>query len=114
MKVDQTKMWNMISDNPSNYYVSANDDERKLMRDWVKGLLLEREITIEFDKADGTKREMTCTLKEDQLPLVEKKDPLTQKKVRAINEDVQVVWDTSAQSWRSFRWDRLNRINFSI
>ena len=36
-----------------------------------------------------------------------KDDPLTQKKVRKVNEEVCVVWDMNAEGWRSFRWDKV-------
>ncbi len=41
----------------------------------------------------------------DTFQKPEKKDPLTQKKVRAVNEEVKVVWDMDKEQWRSFRWD---------
>ena len=30
------------------------------------------------------------------------------------NDDVCVVWDCTQNAWRSFRWDRLKRIEFAI
>ena len=76
----------------------------------VKGALVNGIIEIEFLKADGSKRKMNATLLESVVPPAKKDDPLTQKKVRAVNEEVQVVWDTDAKGWRSFRWDRLQGI----
>ena len=35
--------------------------------------------------------------------IAKKDEPLTQKKVREINENVVSVWDVNAQGWRSFR-----------
>lgn len=62
-------------------------------------------VQVTFTKKDGTQRVMECTLQEGVVPPAQKDDPLTQKKVRAINEDVQVVYDVEKQGWRSFRWD---------
>tara|TARA_B100000575_G_C23061688_1_gene611237 strand:- start:17 stop:184 length:168 start_codon:yes stop_codon:yes gene_type:complete len=45
---------------------------------------------------------MICTLREDIIPSATK-DPITQKKVRDLNEEVLAVWDTKAEGWRSFR-----------
>ena len=48
---------------------------------------------------------MICTLNESVVPKAEKEDPLSQKKVRAVNPEVCVVYDVNAKGWRSFRWD---------
>ena len=58
---------------------------------------------VTFNKVNGDQRVMTCTLKEEMLPPAKKDEPLTQKKVREINENVVSVWDVNAQGWRSFR-----------
>ena len=65
------------------------------------------EVTVTFTKVNGDNRVMTCTLNEAVIPKPDKKDPLTQKKVRAINPEVCSVWDVNAQGWRSFRWDNV-------
>jgi|TARA_B110000503_G_C7002791_1_gene352244 Na+-translocating ferredoxin:NAD+ oxidoreductase RnfG subunit len=58
---------------------------------------------VTFTKVDGTERTMPCTLKESILPPAKKEDPLSQKKVRAINDEVLVVYCTDKNEWRSFR-----------
>lgn len=58
---------------------------------------------VTFTKVDGTERTMPCTLKEDILPPAKQEDPLSQKKVRAINDEVLVVYCTDKNEWRSFR-----------
>ena len=73
-------------------------------KEWIKSRLWDSSFLIEFTKKDGTKRKMRCTLSEGYVP-PPSKDPLTQKKVRAVNEEVQVVWDMDKEDWRSFRWD---------
>ena len=65
------------------------------------------EVTVTFTKINGDKRVMTCTLNEAVLPPAKKDDPLTQKKVRAINPEVGSVWDVNAVGWRSFRWENV-------
>ena len=71
---------------------------------FVKSALVDGVIEIEFLKADGSKRTMKATLQESVVPHVE---PNTERK---SNPDTQVVWDTDANGWRSFRWDRLQGI----
>jgi hypothetical protein len=72
---------------------------------WIKERLPDSEFIVEFTKKDGSKRKMRCTLDSNYIPKAEKTDPLSQKKVRAINEEVQVVFDLDKNQWRSFRWD---------
>ena len=111
MKTDQLKVWSAISDQPASYYVNASESEREEMRKWVRGLLLEREVTVDFDKVNGEFRSMKCTLSEDlgaKYTVTENKNP------RKLNPDVCVVWDTDQQAWRSFRWDRMRRIQFDL
>tara|TARA_B100000900_G_C20599012_1_gene724715 strand:- start:4169 stop:4471 length:303 start_codon:yes stop_codon:yes gene_type:complete len=72
---------------------------------WVKDRLTDSEFLVEFTKKNGDKRKMRCTLAPGYVPPATKEDPLTQKKVRAVNEEVQVVWDMDKKAWRSFRWD---------
>lgn len=111
MNSDQLRTWSAISDQPGNYYVSASDEERELFREWVRGLLLEREITVDFAKINGEHRSMNCTLCEDLGAKYAVNESKTPKKP---NLDVCVVWDTKQQSWRSFRWDRMKRIQFDL
>ena len=67
--------------------------------------LAQGEVVIEFTKVNGDYRKMTCTLSKDIVPPATKKDPLTEEKVRKVSPEVCVVYDTTAQGWRSFRWD---------
>ena len=62
---------------------------------------------VTFTKVNGDQRVMTCTLKEDLIPSASKADPLSQKKIRAINDEVIPVWDLNAEGWRSFRVDNV-------
>ncbi len=79
-------------------------------RENVSNILKEDIMVVTFLKLNGDKRVMTCTLKEDILPPAKKDEPLTQKKIRAINEEVLTVWDTNANDWRAFRLDRVQNI----
>jgi hypothetical protein len=111
MNTDQLAVWSAISDQPASYYVTASEEERAEFQNWILGLLKEREITVDFEKVDGTFRSMKCTLNEDlgaKYTVTESKNP------RKSNSGVCVVWDTAQQAWRSFRWDRVKRIQFDL
>jgi len=68
----------------------------------MKEMLLTSQCRVIFTKLNGEERNMVCTLREDIIPSATK-DPITQKKVRDLNEEVLAVWDTKAEGWRSFR-----------
>ena len=74
-------------------------------KDTVKSLLREGESVITFEKADGSIREMRCTLDEGKIPVASL--PKQSGKVRATNDEVQPVFDLDNQHWKSFRWDSL-------
>ena len=76
-------------------------------RNEILNALRNGDVIVEFTKVNGDYRKMICTLNESVVPKATKEDPLTQKKVRAINEDVCVVWDVNAKGWRSFRWENV-------
>ena len=65
-------------------------------------MLQTSQCRVIFTKLNGEERDMVCTLREDIIPSATK-DPITQKKVRDLNEEVLAVWDTKAEGWRSFR-----------
>ena len=65
-------------------------------------MLLTGQCRVIFTKLNGEERNMVCTLKEDVIPKATK-DPITQKKVRDLNEEVLAVWDVNKEGWRSFR-----------
>jgi hypothetical protein len=108
---EQNRVWQQITGEPGNYYMTASDSERQLFRDWVRDLLQEREVTVDFVKADGDFRSMKCTLNQDlgaKYSMTQNKNP------RKPNPDVCVVWDVAQSAWRSFRWDRIKRIQFDL
>lgn len=63
---------------------------------------------IEFEKSDGQVRILKCTLDPTVMPAYKEKG--TVKKVP--NDDVQAVWDIEANSWRSFRFDKVRTVKF--
>lgn len=80
------------------------------MREELINKLKENICVVSFKKKDGTNRNMKCTLKENVIPKATKEDPLSQKKIRALNEEVLPVWDVEKEGWRSFRVDSVSFI----
>ena len=98
------KEFEALSDKPTK---NAFDDETG--REWLRVLLRERVVGVVFTKKDGTERVMQATLSEELIPKVEK-SATTRKK----SDEALAVWDTEAEGWRSFRWDSVKTINFSL
>ncbi len=61
---------------------------------------------VTFNKKDGSERVMTCTKSLDVIP--EANHPTDGK---AQKEGLINVWDTSAQGWRSFYYDRVKSVD---
>ena len=64
---------------------------------------------VTFTKADGSIREMKCTLKPSLLPevkLVEAHVP------RKQYDDFLAVWDLDNSAWRSFRIDSITNVEY--
>ena len=53
---------------PGTMYQEADDTEKTVMRDWVRSLLQKQPVTVTFVKADGTVRDMLCTLDWYRIP----------------------------------------------
>lgn len=79
-------------------------------REALLTLLSNELVEVTFDKLNGDERTMICTLNKEYLPKPEKEDPLSQTKIRNLEEKSIVVWDNTAQGWRSFRYDRIKKV----
>lgn len=76
------------------------------IRKEMTNALHERTCRVVFRKqSTGEEREMLCTLQSDIIPQATKSDPLSQTKVRTLNEEVIAAWDVEKKGWRSFRVD---------
>ena len=73
-------------------------------RENILELLQDSIVEVKFTKKDGTERVLNCTLSKQIVP-PPSKDPITQTKVRTINEALIVAWDVDKNDWRSFRVD---------
>ena len=63
-------------------------------------------VEITFDKVDGTRRVMQCTLDEDYIKAHSESKEKSEN-TRAPKESVLVVFDTEKNDWRSMRVDSI-------
>ena len=64
-------------------------------------------LNVEFTKKDGSLRKLICTLNEDRIPADKKPKGTGHTK----NDAVLPVFDMENNSWRSFRWDSIQKID---
>lgn len=84
-------------------------------KEWIKGLLHDdqiKDLRIVFTKKDGTERVMQPTLVESRIPV--EKQPKTQSEVATTAGSALRVFDVEVQEWRSFRWDSVTKVEFSL
>jgi len=135
MSWEQQEVFRLLKAQPGTMYQEADVEGRKYFRDWVRGVLEVAEITVTFVKADGTLRDMRCTLDRDRIPPQPPKpekpakeapvDGLRQhgflgedREMAALVEPeenhTQKVFDLDASAWRSFRYDRLKKVTATM
>lgn len=120
MSWEQQEIVRLLKGSPGTQYQEADETNKLIIRDWVKSLLQKGPVTVTFIKADGTNREMLCTLNPEQLPEV----PVPTGPVDGIvkehkerkkpDEHSLRVFDLDKKEWRSFRFDRLQKISAEI
>lgn len=79
-------------------------------KEWLRSALRTEIMTVTFEKLDGTTREMRCTLIESKIPDASK----PKNSGKAQSDDSIAVFDLEKQGWRSFRFDSVRRIQFTI
>jgi hypothetical protein len=110
---------------PGTQYQEGDDQIKKQIREWVRGLLQNGEISITFTKADGTDRYMLCTLDHSRIPVSVAKPVSTTAPVDGIVRESRKprkepdphsirVFDLEKQEWRSFRFDRLRKVTATL
>lgn len=75
-----------------------------MTRDEMISLLREGTCYVEFEKKDGTLREMKCTLSPTYIP--EDKMPKTEAE---YSDTVIRVFEIPLEQWRSFRVDSVSK-----
>jgi hypothetical protein len=117
---NQSEIVRLLKNAPGTQYQEADDANKAIIRDWVRSLLQKDEITVTFVKADGTDREMRCTLNPEKLPPA----PVATGPVDGIvkeskerkkpDEHSLRVFDLDKSEWRSFRFDRLKKVSAEL
>ena len=82
----------------------------KKEKDWLRTLLHEGVVGITFIKKDGSERLMQCTLAESKIP----SEFAPKGSEKAKSDEVLPVFDVENDGWRSFRWDSITNIEFSL
>ena len=114
---EQQEVFRKLKNAPGTMYQESNDTEKTIFRDWVRGVLQSQPVSLTFIKADGTERQMKCTLNWDYIPAKEHVKPVTesaQKPRKEPDPEVFRVYDLDKSEWRSFRIDRLKMIQVDI
>ena len=115
----------LLRSQPGTQYQEADDQVKEQIREWVRGLLQNSEVTVTFTKADGTDRDMLCTLDHSRIsvrPVVpttstapvdgivrESRKPKKEPDPHSIR-----VFDLEKQEWRSFRFERLKKVTATL
>lgn len=88
-----------------------NDSDWERFNQWIKVLLIERNVKITFTKKDGTERVMNCTLNPDVIPLVES---VQDKREKSKEKDYMAVYDVDLKAWRSFIIKNVKEFEFTL
>lgn len=91
-------------------YKGWSEDEKEVFRKWMVSHLKYGPVTVSFVKKDGTERAMKCTLNEESVTPYEKKT----ERVKTINEEICPVFDLEKNEWRSFRYDSITKVEFTL
>ena len=94
--------------------VFKNEKEFEEFKTWTLGVLRDetsKDVCVTFTKKDGTNRDMFCTLVESRIPT--DKQPKTETTSKDSGSALR-VFDTEKQEWRSFRWDSVIKVEFSL
>ena len=115
----------LLRSQPGTQYQEADDFVKEQIREWVRGLLQNSEVTVTFTKADGTDRDMLCTLDGSRIPVSIAKPVSTTAPVDGIVRESRKpkkapdphsirVFDLEKQEWRSFRFERLKKVTATL
>jgi hypothetical protein len=111
----------LLRSQPGTQFQEADDQVKEQIREWVRGLLQNSEVTVTFTKADGTDRDMLCTLDHSRITVSiikpvsvdgivrESRKPRKEPDPHSIR-----VFDLEKQEWRSFRFERLRKVTATL
>jgi hypothetical protein len=72
--------------------------------DELKQVLSESHVSIEFTKADGSKRNMICTKRSADIPVDQTPKGVARK---TVSNNI-IVFDLEKNAWRSIKPDSIN------
>lgn len=113
----------LLKGQPGTQYQEADDTNKAVIRDWVRSLLQKQPVTVTFIKADGSVRNMRCTLNWDFIPVDKQPGAITdihgtiaESKAgrKATDPHTLRVFDVDVMEWRSFRFERLQKITAEL
>jgi len=89
--------------------INPQGDQMKLTKEQIVDALKANVCKVTFTKINGEVRVMPCTLKEDVVPVYERKTPV--KEATDKEKTTLSVWCTDKAAWRSFRVDSVTEIS---
>ena len=89
-------------------YSKWNEQDQRSFKEWLKNHLAFGPTTVIFYKKDGTERTMLCTTKSELV------EAYIKKTERTPNTETCFVYDLEAKSWRSFRYDSVKEVSFTV
>jgi hypothetical protein len=112
MEWEKSEMVRLLKGDPGNFYQEADTNGKTEIRNWLTEVLNSTDVNVVFTKADGSLREMKCTLRADQLPPAK---PIAETKQRKPQDPETIrVFDLEKSEWRSFRFDRVRQIKLTL
>lgn len=95
--------------------VFKTDKEFEEFKTWTLGVLRDdnvKDLCVTFTKKDGSERAMQCTLSQGRIPA--DKVPKNQTAESEDSGSAVRVFDTEKSEWRSFRWDSVIKLEFTL
>lgn len=120
---EQQEVVRLLRGAPGTQYQEADDVNKTIIRDWIRSLLQKQPITVTFIKADGSVRDMRCTLNWDFIPsdkhpgdMTDIHGTIAESKSGKKSPDPHTlrVFDVDVMEWRSFRFERLQKITAEL
>jgi len=89
--------------------LTVSKEKQMYSYDKVVDQLKSNVLQVTFDKVNGERRVMPCTLQMDYMPELSESN-ISQVDARSVNKSVIRAFAIDKQSWRSFRVDNISAI----
>tara|TARA_B110000879_G_C11025244_1_gene452580 strand:+ start:420 stop:710 length:291 start_codon:yes stop_codon:yes gene_type:complete len=89
--------------------LTVSKEKQMYSYDKVVNQLKSNVLQVTFDKVNGERRVMPCTLQMDYMPELSESN-ISQVDARSVNKSVIRAFAIDKQSWRSFRVDNISAI----